>query len=280
MLPKIFAFVTVLALATLACGVQINPPATPGPDVTETINVPVPEGEGVSLRLEFGAGKLTLAPGAATALVEGTATYNIPDLKPDIQTSGSRVTMSVGKYQAQNFPRFNNLKNVWDLRLGAAPMDLTIAAGAYEADYDFGGLALTNLTVQDGASDVELGFSSPNQAEMAVLRYETGASTVKLSGLSNANFSTMIFQGGAGNYSLDFSGEVQREATISVETGVSNLTLIVPDGVNARLTIEGSLSNVTSGSGWDKDGNTYTHAGEGPLLTFVIEIGAGNLILE
>ena len=280
MFPKIFAFVTALALAALACGVQINPPATPGPEVTETINVPVPKGGDVSLRLEFGAGKLTLAPGAADALVEGTATYNIPDLKPDIQTSGSRVTMSVGRYQAQNFPRFNNLKNVWDLRLGAAAMDLTIAAGAYEADYDFGGLALTNLTVQDGASDVELAFSSPNQAEMSALRYETGASTVKLSGLSNANFSTMIFQGGAGNYTLDFSGEAQREAAISVETGVSNLTLIVPDGVNAKLTVEGGLSNVTSGSGWNKDGNTYTHTGDGPLLTFVIEIGAGNLILK
>jgi hypothetical protein len=280
MLPKIIAFITILALAALACSFGTNVPATPGAEVTEEITIPMPESSEISLKLEFGAGQLTLAPGALTSLVDGTATYNIPDLKPDIQTNGGSVTMSVGKYQVTNFPRFNNLKNVWDLKLGAAPMDLTIAAGAYEANYDFGGLALTNLTVQDGASDVELAFSSSNLAEMSLLRYETGASTVKLSGLANANFSTMIFQGGAGNYSLDFSGEVQREASISIETGVSNLTLLVPDGVNAKVTIEGGLSNITSGNGWVKNGNIYIHAGEGPLLTFVIEIGAGNLILE
>ena len=45
---------------------------------------------------------------------------------------------------------------------------------------------------------------------MSILRYETGASTVKLNGLANANFGTLIFSGGAGDYTLDFSGDLQR----------------------------------------------------------------------
>ena len=89
-------------------------------------------------------------------------------------------------------------------------MDLTIAAGAYEGNLELGGLALKSLTVKDGASHVDLSFPEPNQTEMSILRYETGASDVKLTGLANANFSTLTFSGGAGNYTLDFSGELQR----------------------------------------------------------------------
>ena len=35
---------------------------------------------------------------------------------------------------------------------------------------------------------------------MALFRYETGASKVKLTGLANANFGTMDFNSGAGDY--------------------------------------------------------------------------------
>ena len=93
------------------------------------------------------------------------------------------------------------------LKLGETPMELEINAGAYQGQYEFGGLALTGLTIKDGASDVDLSFSEPNRTEMSVFRYETGASNVELTGLANANFSTLIFNGGAGDYTLDFSGD-------------------------------------------------------------------------
>ena len=158
-------------------------------------------------------------------------------------------------------------------------MNLSIQSGAYDGTFEFGGLALTNLSIEDGASHVELAFSEPNQAEMNTFRYTTGASDVKLTGLANANFNLFDFSAGAGDYTLDFSGGLKRDASIKVETGLSNVIIIVPDGVNAMVTVEGGLSNVNAGSGWDRSGEGYRQEGEGPMLTFVVEMGAGNLTL-
>jgi len=112
-----------------------------------------------------------------------------------------------------------------------------------------------------------------------VLRYETGASNVELKGLANANFNTLVFQGGAGDFTLDFSGELQRDGTVTINSGFSNIILVIPENVNANVTMESGLTNVSTGSSWDKKGDIYTQAGDGPTLTFVIEMGAGNITL-
>ena len=142
-------------------------------------------------------------------------------------------------------------------------MDLTLKAGAYEGNFELGGLALKSLTVKDGAANVDLSFSEPNQTEMSILRYETGASNVKLTGLANANFSTLTFSGGAGNYTLDFSGELQRDAVVTVNAGFGDLSLMIPEDVNAVVTVEGAAVNVNHSSSWAQNGQKYTQNGSG-----------------
>ena len=119
--------------------------------------------------------------------------------------------------------------------------------------FEFGGLSLNNLTIKDGAANVELAFSEPNLVEMSTFSYETGASDVKMSGLANANFSIMDFSSGAGDYTLDFSGELQRDASIKISSGLSNIIVIVPEGVDAVVTVDSGASNVSAGSGWSQE---------------------------
>ena len=275
---KIISVVMILALAALACGFSFSLPKapTPGPDVTDTITVPVPATSTPHLSIDFGAGELTLNPGALK-FVEGTATYNIPDLKPEVVTDSNGTEIKQGNLT--NIPYPGNIKNIWDLKLGTAAMNLAINAGAYTGTYELGGLSLTNLTVKDGASKVTLSFSQANPSEMTLFRYETGASTVKMSGLANANFSTMIFNSGAGDYTLDFTGTLRRDATITISSGLSNIILVIPQNVNANVTTESGLANINAGPGWTQNGSQYTQSGSGPTLTFLIKTGAGNLTL-
>jgi hypothetical protein len=211
--------------------------------------------------------------------VDGTATYNLQDIKPQIAAQGGSVHLSQGDYKFGDVVTLGNIKNEWDLKLGEATMDLTIEAGAYEGRMELGGLALRSLSVKDGASHTQLSFNALNKTDMAMLRYETGASSVKLSGLANANFSSMAFKSGAGDYDLDFSGELQRDAPISVSSGLSDLTLRIPKGVNATVSVTGGLNNVSTSSGWSQNGTTYSQDGDGPRLTFIVDMGAGNLTL-
>jgi uncharacterized protein DUF2154 len=277
---KIISAILVLALASMACGFSIDLPerAQAGPEVEESIEISDPESDETRLTLSFGAGQLTLSPDPHGAnLVEGTAVYNVADLKPRIQKNGDSIEIRQGDFKS--LPFFEDMKNEWDLRLSDSPLDLTLEAGAYEGTLELGGLALKSLTVRDGASHVDLSFQEPNQTEMSVLRYETGASDVKLTGLANANFSTLAFSGGAGNYTLDFGGELQRDAVVTVNSGVGNVSLIVPEGIQADVTVESAAVNINHGSGWSQNGQKYTQDGSGPTLTIVVKMAAGNLVI-
>lgn len=278
MYRKLIFFVAILALASLACGSNAPKPPQPGPDVTDEINVAYPDSGEANLQLSFGAGELTLNPGA-DSLVEGTATYNYEDFKPEVIANDNNIEVRVGDGKLDFVSGFKDLKNEWDLKLGGDPMNLSIDAGAYDGTLELGGLALTRLEIADGAANVELNFSEPNPVEMSTFTYNTGASDVKIIGLANANFSLFDFSSGAGDYTLDFSGELQRDASVKIETGLSNIILVVPEGVDAVVRVEGGLSNVNATSGWERSGAEYRQEGDGLTLTIVVEMGAGNLTL-
>jgi hypothetical protein len=278
---KLISAIFILALASLACGINVDLPRmqTPGPEVVDEISVPIPDAEETRLNLSFGAGELFLSPGAEKALVEGTATYNFDQFKPVIRTEENEVTVQMGNVDFDGFLAFDQLKNKWDFKLSDTPMYLDIDAGAYDATYEFGGLSLTGLSISDGAANVKLSFSELNQSEMTVLEYDTGASNVKMEGLANANFSSMSFSGGAGDYTLDFSGEWQRDAIVDIDTGLSNIILVIPEGVNAIVSVDSGMSNISTGPGWSQSGDRYSIEGEGPTLTIVVNMGAANLTL-
>ena len=276
---KIILAILVLSLASMACGFSIDLPDRPqaGPDVKESITVADPKSDETRVSISFGAGELTLSPGAKN-LVDGTIVYNVEDLQPEIIEDGSNIEIKQGNFKS--LPPFNDMKNEWDLKLGSAPMDLVISAGAYDGTIELGGLSLRSLEVNDGASNVDLSFSEQNPIEMSILRYATGASDVKLTGLANANFSTLTFSGGAGNYTLDFSGDFQQDAVATVDAGFGNLSLIIPEEVKAKVTVESAAVNINHGSGWSQNGQNYSQKGDGPTLTIIVKMAAGNLLID
>ena len=118
---KLVSFFLILAAASLACGFSIDIPkaATPGPDVTDQITVAVPGSGETRLVLNFGAGKIDVSAGAK-GLVNGTATYNIPDLKPVITAEGDLVHIAQGNFKFKTLGALKEVHNEWDLKLGAA----------------------------------------------------------------------------------------------------------------------------------------------------------------
>ena len=282
----IFLAILILALASLACSVNINLPdwqVVTGPTETENISVPLlPDTQAIpDVTLKFAAGTLSLQPGAEGALVAGTATYNVADLKPTVSTENGNILIETGNFDLKGLPRLNqDVINNWELKLGASPMRLVINAGAYQGDYELGGLSLERLQIEDGASQVDVSFSTPNLAQMSSLQYSTGASQVSLKGLANANTTDMTFRGGAGEYTLDFSGELRNNMDVNIESGVSSVTIIVPEGVNAQVISDSGFMTVSTSGSWKQNGNTYQLTGSGNTITINVKIGAGSLKLD
>jgi len=278
----ILAVILVLALVTMACGITIPVQVKTGATITDSIDVPYMSGtQDYALTLSFGAGNFTLKPGADGAVVSGTATYNVEDFKPKVTINQNVIHVEQGNLKLGGIPNFkNNIRNDWVLQLGDVPIRLSVNGGAYTGRYELGGLSLENLSIADGAADVNLAFSSPNRVDMDTFNYTTGASSVKLTGLANARFAEMKFRSGAGDYTLDFGGELRFDTSVSVESGLSNVTMIVPVGVAARVIFEGGLTNISKSGEWVKNGNEYTQPGHGPVLTIVVKMAAGSLKLR
>ena len=275
-----------LVFSISGCGIGIELPfkteQKTGPMVTELVQIPVPDiPTPLDLNLSFGAGKMTLLPNSGQDLVSGTASYNVADFKPEITVDDFSVSLRQGNLKLDAIPTIDEtIKNEWSLAIRNIPIELDIKAGGYSGDFEFGGLAIRDLHIADGAANVKLKFSTPNTETMNSFRYETGASNISMEKLANANFQTMIFQSGAGNYTLDFSGLLQRDASIFIETGLSRVVISVPDGVPAEVNFEGPLSKVILNGDWQQAGDEYFLEGQGPRLTFIIETKAGTITLQ
>jgi hypothetical protein len=278
---RIFPFLALTALLLLgACGGINIQPAAVGANHTEMLRVPATSAA-TDLTLRFGAADRFQLSAGAEDLVDGSVQYNIDSLKPTVSTSGSSVTIAQGNDGAISIP--SGAHNQWDLKLsGATPLGLKIEAGAYKGTYDLGGLRLRELNVSQGAAETTYDFSQPNPEPMERLTFQTGASAVTLNNLANANAADISFDGGAGDYTLDFGGALARSANVKIEGGAATYTIRVPAGTPARVTFKGGMNsiNTVGFTGQDKQYvNAAWDAGR-PHLEIAVDLGLGTLNLE
>ena len=66
---------------------------------------------------------------------------------------------------------------------------------------------------------------------------------------------------------------------MTIDSGLGNLSLIVPDDVDAVVTVEGAAVNINHGSGWSQNGQKYVQTGSGSTLTVLVKMAAGNLVI-
>lgn len=277
---KFLLIIMIFTLATMACSFSVNLPSIKTGAMEQLIikeAVPV-SGDPAHITLEMGAGILDIT-GGSPDLIDGTIDYNVASWKPKVVRSGDDV--DVIQNISTKVSLFNEkVENTWTLRLGDYPVDLLINAGAYKGTIDLSGVPITDLEINDGASQAKVRFDSVNPAEMRRLAYKTGASQVTLTGLANANAEEIVFKGGTGDYELDFSGTLQRETHVLIAAGLSNVKLIFPPDMNVQVSLTGGLSNVSPSDIWTIKNGVYERSGSTPLVRVDVEMGVGNLQLS
>lgn len=118
------------------------------------------------------------------------------------------------------------------------PLAFDIELGVGEGEFDLTGLMVKDLKIETGASKVTVAFNEPNRNVIDHMKIESGVSRFVGKNLGNANFRTLSFEGGIGAYTLDFGGELRKEAKVNVEIGLGAVTLILPREVGARIIAE------------------------------------------
>jgi len=276
---RILIVLTIIILTSLACSFNVDvPKVSTENEQVFTINQPIPDDrEASELEIAMGAGRLNIS-GGSEEWVSGEINYNVSLWDPEIYSKANGIKISQETKSQIGIPD-NKVVNDWNIQLGDHPTDLEINAGAYQGDLDFSGVPLTRLSISDGASQGKVRFDRLNPVEMSSLHYATGASQVDLIGLANANVENIYFDAGPGSYTLDFSGDLQKDTKVEINYGLGDLKIIIPKGVPVLIIVEGGLNNVELRGTWNVLGNEYSLDGSGPQLTFDITLGLGKLQL-
>jgi len=279
MKKPLIAVIIALALSSFACSISNIEMKT-----VETRTVSIDEAlptnmEETELVFNMTGGTFNITPGSGK-LVTGAINYNVEDWEPQITRSNNYFEVKqVNPYKISGIPT-NDVVNEWNFALSAfLPMSLSIEGGASENDFNLTGLQLSSLKIIQGASKTDLHFDAPNPATMDEFSFTTGASSAYLSGLGYANFNTMSFSAGAGDYALDFTGALSHDATVNIKATISNITITIPAGMKAVINNGGTVSNINTEGTWLLSDDTYTTLEEGPTLTINLDMAVGNVTL-
>lgn len=199
--------------------------------------IPLGEVDSLKVSIKFGAGKLVLISGEEDVF-EGNFQYDKSILKPNIQyetlgeTGILTLSQSIKKDLDLPFP----YKNRWNLKLPSGiPLQLYINTATYSGDINLTNLQIENFYLTTGASQTNIVFNQPNLIDLKNVNIKTGASTIKMLGLANANFDEMNFTGGAGSYTFDFSGSLTKKSKVSINVGAAKIILKIPSSMGTKI---------------------------------------------
>ncbi|MHB8792825.1 MAG: hypothetical protein ACYC6O_05750 [Thermoleophilia bacterium] len=257
------------------------------------IKVPHPDADKLQLKISVGGCRLKVSAGdSADSSAEGSdvwvsGTYEDPTggLESKVVEEGG------GSVRITQSGKISRLKNPFagaprmELKLSKArPFSLIVETGASEAALDLGGLPLTHLKIKQGAGSCEFDFSEPNPEEIDEIDIDSGASTLIMRNLANANFSSMTMDGGAATYDFDFGGTLERDGEVRLSAGLATVTISVPAMTSAKITPGSVLGSLNIGDNLTrKEGGFWTEAaltGLKPVLYIVPSVALGTLSLK
>jgi hypothetical protein len=246
--------------------------------------------------LDLALGRVTVGKAEAGYLFQAEVALEDESMVPEMQyeRDGRTGRLSLGfesggkdknglTVRGFTFPE----ENEW-LLFFSDEVDLNLAfeLGMAEANLDFTGLRIDQLSLESGMAKTMLVFEEPNPVTMESL--EIGAGMSKLVGrkLGNARFEQFTFDGGAGAFELDFTGgPLPPGAEAHIDVGVSSLQVVLPQEAPVILYAPDSwLARVEVPNGYTKRGNGIWHSAhvdrEEDAFSVHIEAGLGKVAVN
>ena len=245
------------ALVVLALGLALAPEGAGAQSWrTVTRSRQLSGEEELRVHVTYGAGRLKVHPAEEGLLYRMRVRYDEDTFEPRADFDGRRLRLGV-----EGIGRSIRIgkRRSGEMELGLArdvPMELSLEFGAVRADLELGGLSLTGLDLQTGASESTVRISEPNPVAMDRARFRVGAADFTVRRLGNLNAERIEVDAGLGEVTLWFTGEWRHDTRVSVEMGLGSLELRFPEGLGVRLRKDSFLTGLDS-EGLVKRGDSY-----------------------
>ena len=205
----------------------------------------------------YAGGRFTLLPAEAPLLYRASLRYDESRSTPEVRYSAEERRLRIGL--ELNEERGSGQHRLGTMQLALTrdtPLDLDIALGAAEADLELGGLTLSEVRVESGASSARVSFDEPNRTTLRVLDLHSGAASLTATGLANANAAEIRVGSGVGNVELDFGGRWTSDITATIDVALGRVRVRVPEGVGIRVEMSKVLARFEH-PGLEKQGDAW-----------------------
>ena len=215
--------------------------------------------------LDYRSGGLRITPGRANELYRMDASYDEDRYSPTSTYDAARGVVTLGLQPAgQGGLRVVSTRQLrQDATVAFAPsvdLDLALALGAVQADIELGGLSLSALSMEAGASQAVVRFSEPNLSRCRAAEITAGAAELTVLGLGNSRCDRLVLEGGMGKVLVDFAGAWTASTAAEIKMAVGDLTLRLPRKVGVRLTLDRFLASFDP-AGLIRTGNAFESTG-------------------
>lgn len=224
---------------------------------TVTMSRQVSGEDELDVRVEYGAGRLSLHPADGQLLYRMNLRYDEEAFEPVADLDDGRLRLGV--HGLGRSIRLGKDRDGGEAEISLArdvPMDLRLELGAVRADLELGGLSMTGLDLRTGASETTLDVSAPNGTTMDEASFEVGAADFEARGLGNLGAAEIEVSAGVGAVALEFTGAWRRDAEVSVDMGLGSLELRFPRGVGVKVLKDTFLTSFDP-QGLVKRGDAY-----------------------
>jgi len=143
-------------------------------------------------------------------------------------------------------------------------LDLDVDLKAGEEKLHLGGLNLEYLSLRLWAGELELSFDEPNErADLSVnsrMYVDVNVGEIRLKHLGNAPFEKLIVDGGIGELTADFSGEINRKRWVKLDMEIGEIRVVLPRDVGVKLKVSRFPLSSLSVSGLHKESSRYYYS--------------------
>lgn len=224
---------------------------------TVTMSRQLKNEQSVDVDVHYSSGRLSVSAAEEGTLYWMQLEYDEDRFEPVADYGGSSIRIGTESRGRRIRIGKNHRAGNMELELSRdVSMDLDMEFGAVRADIDLGGLRLSALDITAGASQTRVDISEPNAESMSRASMDIGAAEFTVRHLGNLNAAVIDIDAGVGHIELDFTGEWQRDARVSVDMGLGSLVLRFPKELGVRLVKDTFLTSLDS-EGLVKRGDTY-----------------------
>ncbi len=218
-------------------------------------NFPADDVRELDIKIELGAGDFQVRVEETTDLARADVEYNPERVRVfgEYEKRGKTGYISFESSLRKHFD-VDSKDNNWEIVLSDKyETELNIDIGASESEIDLGGLPLRILDLSIGAAEGHLVFSRQNPIEADEIIIDAGAASFAIDNLGNANFRELSFDGGVGDFELDFSGEYKVKSRAKVSIGLGAAKIIIPKALPVRIDADSNFLSSIDFDNADRD---------------------------